>query len=913
MANVELKYIRSTWIHFYCILLFISSASLAQNNSFIYHSPPEEARVGKDLEFISRVDDPGSIQLGTLYYRSAGGHSYREIMLDRRGFEFIGIIPGENLTASGLEYLIVLQNYSGGIIAFPTTDPFENPQFLPVQEDPDLSTRQQISFGGPKIDAVDADILILHPNNGEILFTDEVVIAASYFFMENIDSASIKILFDNVDVTSNSEVGDGVINYIAKDPAPGLHTINLMMSTNLGVPIRPFSWSFTIGESRFNVKDFVEYNGSINSQVSSESVGGTGLSVAEVSGKFNTNFKWLSLRSRFRMTTRESATLQPYNRLSTDLYLGDYLTVQIGDVNPNLSSFLINGQRIRGLGVTLSFKFLEFKMIRGEVKRSIQSLGILDRGYFLLNNTSIDSSGNVSYELDRRGYTFSRNLDAYRISFKWKQKYWFGLQFLKGKDDTNSLDKILGENNTFTVPDDSLIAGIPGGIYTYNKFQTAVEGINGTVKFQDNEWGGNDPVDNFVGGFHFGTSLDERRLKFEFNWNFSLYNRNIWNGAMTLSEMDTALDDTLDGNIGTQYESDGSIVEGSTLASLDAIPDPSNYQSIFTINAFMTPLVPIDVISFGDKPFTTVVNMPSSAFNLKLTGHYYSNNFSIEFRQVGPEYVTLGNPYLAKNIREFVATDRVSLLDRKLSITTSYTHRDNKILKNPSNPLVTNTFNLGISLLPGPNTPSFTFNIQSIGKDNEKEEKFENIGGIKVDKREEYRTVNSLISVNFPFEIGSIKNNLVVNFNEIKNVDLLVDDRVSSYTFSKMDLKSFSGSLNIQPFRSLRLIGNYSRSETAILLFVENIAIKVPLAWVSYGISGQYAILNNKIRLLAGLNSLKSEGLLDNSIYGLRGGAEYSIIDGLAASLSGNMQINRQKKDFDLTNSGLILSLRYRF
>ena len=63
----------------------------------------------------------------------------------------------------------------------------------------------------------------------------------------------------------------------------------------------------------------------------------------------------------------------------------------------------------------------------------------------------------------------------------------------------------------------------------------------------------------------------------------------------------------------------------------------------------------------------------------------------------------------------------------------------------------------------------------------------------------------------------------------------------------------------------------------------------------------------------SGISILSSEGILDHSIYALRGGAEYTIFDGFIASVSGNIQANRQQSEYDLTNSGVIASLRYRF
>ena len=46
---------------------------------------------------------------------------------------------------------------------------------------------------------------------------------------------------------------------------------------------------------------------------------------------------------------------------------------------------------------------------------------------------------------------------------------------------------------------------------------------------------------------------------------------------------------------------------------------------------------------------------------------------------------------------------------------------DNKILETVANPLNTNTVTLNLSFLPGAGAPSYVLNIQSIGKNNEKE------------------------------------------------------------------------------------------------------------------------------------------------------------------------------------------------
>ena len=52
-------------------------------------------------------------------------------------------------------------------------------------------------------------------------------------------------------------------------------------------------------------------------------------------------------------------------------------------------------------------------------------------------------------------------------------------------------------------------------------------------------------------------------------WNMSFFNRDIWDGPMSLSEMDLALDDSLDGIIGRQYDDNGVVIQGGLIETKD--------------------------------------------------------------------------------------------------------------------------------------------------------------------------------------------------------------------------------------------------------------------------------------------------------------------------------------------------------
>jgi len=338
---------------------------------------------------------------------------------------------------------------------------------------------------------------------------------------------------------------------------------------------------------------------------------------------------------------------------------------------------------------------------------------------------------------------------------------------------------------------------------------------------------------------------------------------------------------------------------------------------IITINTNMTPLVPIDVINYDDHPFATVVNMPSAAFNFRLAGNYTLSKFIVEYRQVGPEFVSLGNPFLASNIREFILLNRIThLFDSKLLITTGFKHRDNKILETVANPLNTNTITLNLSFLPGAGAPSYVLNFQSIGKNNEKEE-LDKVGELFVDNRDETRTTNVLFSINYPLTYHSIKHNFVLNFNSMVNTDKLAGERAAGYFFSGSDSKSVTLSLASRFQSPLRTMINVSNMDLFIpSLDYEGNVIKNTISWKTLGINGRYALQENKINLTGGLSYIRNKSLTTvSSVIDLRGGADYKLRQDLSIASSAQLQIvvNETAREIKLNTSGILISFRYNF
>ena len=136
--------------------------------------------------------------------------------------------------------------------------------------------------------------------------------------------------------------------------------------------------------------------------------------------------------------------------------------------------------------------------------------------------------------------------------------------------------------------------------------------------------------------------MDNRKLLFQMGWNMSLTNHNIWAGTASKDSLDLLMDTLQDGKLLGSYD----------VSAIGSFID--SYEDIFTVNPlYMAPILPIDPIAAEESSFRAFLNMPASAYYLRLKGSYSFNNILIQYRQLGPEYRSFGNPYLTNNIREF--------------------------------------------------------------------------------------------------------------------------------------------------------------------------------------------------------------------------------------------------------------------
>ena len=928
------------------ISLCLLRIGLSQSNHLYYHNNPSPVQAGYNVEISQLLFTDEHIISGMLFFRDKGEMSYQEVEMVFEAGKWVGVIPAHRVTIKGIEYVTILKTSTGGKIALPLKDdPFESP--LLIRVGPDMAIKKKNQTSDKVGDYAIADVLILSPEDGSINRPDEIVISASLFNAPNVDQKDFQIFIDDKDYTDQTIISGDVLSLVPEEEIQfGFHNISLRLKTTYGIDIEPIQWSFSVSKGMENFAESFIYKGSLISKRSSTTASSISIDESQYSGKIDAELSWIKARYSFRRSSRESKLSQPIDRTSLILQVTDYLKVENGDVYPSISPFLLDGKKVNGrhIDVDINYGFgfdginlfgrdlfafdlkgaVEIQTVSGKLARDVQYQNGIDRAYELLtNDVRYDEFGNRVYLFNRKGYTFPRDITATRLAFSLNNRYKASIHFLKAKDDYEKIKIRAPGNSLFrvdtTIFGDSLIKQ-----YTLAQFIDSL--TNGdTVKIKKKNWDDGLPQENLAMGFDLEGAMDNRKLLFQMGWNMSLTNHNIWAGPAKKDSLDILMDTLVDGKLMGSYD-------------VSAIGDfIDSYEDIFTVNPlYMTPILPIDPIAAEENQFRAFLNMPASAYYLRVKGSYSFNNILIEYRQLGPGYKSFGNPYLTNNIREFSINDRLSTLGRRLMFVLGYKYRDNKLSELVVHPIATRTVSMNTTLVPGPGAPSIILNIQSIGRTNGIDSiDTDQYGNYLGDNRENSQALNVMASVNIPGNFNTFTTTTSINMTSISYKDNLASERNKDYFFQKAETQSISATFSTRFEFGLKTTSTFNQTKIIIpFLDDNNFAQQETNTWTSISTSAQYGLYDNRLRFRSGID-FTTNGKKDNSsikLYGGKIGSDWDIIDKLTLSFVSSIRMNNSKgyssdqKDNDgdgridekrenwsTNSSGFNLSLGYRF
>jgi hypothetical protein len=726
-----------------------------------------------------------------------------------------------------------------------------------------------------------SDVLIMSPEPNSEISGHDVLIAISTFGMKGINPNNIQLLLDGEDISDLAYMDEDMVTCLLDQLDPGLHQIQLFIDGR-----GPKIWSFTTTLREPTLK----YSGRIRSSSSMDQIDDQTLNISQVMVNFKGSaYEWMKFKTNVKITTQEQALYQPRNILGFEITLKDYATINVGDSNPRLSHFTMNGKRIRGLNANIKWSWFNLHFVQGEINRAIE--GDLKKAYSYSIDT--DDEGTKFLSLSRNGYTFEQNVMAGRLALGRGEKFQWGLNFMKARDDTNSVTQELNNAEIVYSPDATgSVSGLDSGVvYTISELGTKAHYLDGK------NWAGDGPKDNLVIGTDLGISLFNKRLRLDGELALSMTNNNIWGGPLTLAQLDTMIDDSVDNKL--------------LSIDLSSFPDPADYEKILIINPNMAPLVPIDINAFGDSAtvalMDAVLSMPSLAYRGRAVTNFYGNYLAVEYSQVGPQYNSLANPYLVKNKREFSVSDKLKLLQNRLMLTMGYKHQDDDILTTVDNLKSQNTVSLGINALPGPGLPTLNFTYRSIDRDNGIDSLITLPDSTFTDNRQNTHTNNIMVNISHRFDLvwSHALSGTFVNVNKTDKFT----DRDTNFVDPAMSTNVMNFTLSTRYNFQLKTTLNLTINSSELSTGPGERGIQ---DFLTTNFDTEYPLFKNRILGKVGLNYAQGSGLVDMSWIGFKSGLKWKIFDQFSVKIHGEY---RSKKTGGFKKNTVIAraNLEYSF
>ncbi|HEY4613796.1 MAG TPA: hypothetical protein VII11_12490, partial [Bacteroidota bacterium] len=383
-----------------------------------------------------------------LFYRAFGETDFKEVEMLIAGRTATGTIPSEAVLPPHTEYYLEAQLTDGTKETYPIQNPEATPQ------------RVQVKPRDPK----DDEVRVLSPEPGEIVDVEELIVAVSFFFAgDNVNPQATKIFLDNTDVSSAAVFSDDVLLYSpASAGSPlslGAHRLRVELYDTQGTLYHSIESSFSVSTAAAIAEEKARLQAVVDGQAEyrNEEIKSIGTSTSYIRGdiRLNGTYGFLSFGGNTHIDNQEDPTRQPQNRF---LAYGatDFLSVQVGDAYPKFPSYIVSGQRVRGLSANLALGFFNVDFTMGETNRLVDGTALFDTTYAdssaaATRPTNSSLLQGFKYRIFESG-TFQRDFFAVRPSFGKGENFQLGFTYMKAKDKIGSI-------RYGTYPQENLVAG----------------------------------------------------------------------------------------------------------------------------------------------------------------------------------------------------------------------------------------------------------------------------------------------------------------------------------------------------------------------------------------------------------------------------------------------------------------------
>ncbi len=475
---------------FYSAVLFLIllSSSFAQPSELISDLSTDEPIAGQSIGLQAQLVSPSEISTVILAFRNFGETEFSKREMEIRGTAAYGIIPGEFVKPPSLEYYLIITTQEGTLQTYPLGSP---DQFPPLR----LEVKSEIETSD--------DILILSPSQNQQVTKDELLISISFIKSPpDVDPKATKIYLGANEITEYCLFAEDLIIFSGNNYPEEINISDQLLKIevydNLGklksVVRRSFkvvseSYSRVSGE-QFNYN--VSFQGESRNEVYKEK--STWYNNLDI--RFKGDYSNWKFGAKVYATSEEKAYRQPQNRYTANIST-DWLDLTFGDSYPHYPELILSGKRVRGVDAGIDVGFFSLQASYGQITRDIE--GELLKTYAASQTDSVLRSDVIEIDEQKYGAPFgkvrlgeySRNILAIRPSFRSGETFRFGLTFLRGGDDKNSIEF------------------------------------------------GSKPAQNLVFGSDFELNFDNRKIQIDGEAAFSFLNSDIATGTLTDAQIDS--------------------------------------------------------------------------------------------------------------------------------------------------------------------------------------------------------------------------------------------------------------------------------------------------------------------------------------------------------------------------------------
>lgn len=676
------------------LVLFFTQIGLAQLT--VQHQQPTVFNSNDEnvLEFFVPGVNPLDVVDALLFYRNEGAIGYSQIETPFVNGVFQIALSSELLVGTSFEYYfqLTLGSQSQDLF-YPDNVPSENPLKVDIIQ---ADVVQDPLIERNRLDGVDYTIISPQPGGG--LSPDDAYLAiALYYDINSIPDGRFKLYLNDLDVTSQSDTSEYFISYSPKGLERGNYEVKLDYITENEV-FNIADWNFRIvrpGQATTenlvpNLRPVGRFELSARNQVLAEDINNAYTARSSISGEYK-KFKYNL--SGF-LTSQEDPRLQPQNRYSLRMNLGKWWNFEAGHVFPQLSKFTIAGRRIYGINTSLHLLWenINVQFVYGELSRKITNRYTTINEEFIyqdsLQTIVVDTTYTLGLESGGRG-TFKRNIMGGRVALGNPRFLQLGIQALKVEDDTTSIYNVIDYSNVL-IGSTSLLSGV--SIAGQQRLSAAPELLRV-------DGGGIRPKGNIIAGVDLRFAFDQNRVRFQTETVASALNNDIYGGPLTAERAR---------ELG---------FEDVNQSDLDILTD---IAQVIIINENIN-VLPLRVTGVGTDSTDTEIFFPTGILgsNTEFAVVYPKNTFRLQYRWVGPDFVSLANSTIRKDISGFTLLDRFRLFNNQVYVTLGYERLTDNVTDTKEATTVTSSLRSNLSWYPvNQRLPRVSLGVRIRNRDN---------------------------------------------------------------------------------------------------------------------------------------------------------------------------------------------------